>query len=317
VPGRYPEIPESYILINDKKGQFIDQTVAYNPMIKHIGMVTDACWIDMNGDHKPDLVVVGEWMPITVFENKNGKLVNATARYFDKPYTGWWNCLQVSDLNHDGHPDLIVGNLGLNSQCKASDKEPAELYYKDFDGNGSMDPILCFYTQHKSYPGISRDELLDQISMMRSRFPDYKSYADATIDQVFTSDEMKGAGYLSANTFATACFISNSSGKLRQVQLPVQAQYAPVYTITTLDYNNDGYTDLLLCGNIQNESIHFGKYDANYGVLLKGDGKENFTYVDQQHSGFKLKGDVRSAIKVDNSYLFGVNGVGIITYKKK
>jgi hypothetical protein len=315
IPGRYPEAPQSYILINDGKGHFTDQTMQYNASLKNIGMVTDAAWVDMNGDTKPDLIIVGEWMPITVFENTNGKLVDATAKYFDKKYSGWWNCLQVSDINHDGHPDIIAGNLGLNSQCKASDNEPAEMYFKDFDHNGSVDPILCFYIQHKSFPYVTRDELLDQISMMRSRFPDYKSYANATIDQVFTPDEMKGAKHLVANCLSTACFISNAKGKLHEVPLPLQSQYSPVYTITTLDYDHDGKDDLLLCGNIRNTRIRFGKYDANYGVLLKGDGKGHYTYIPQQQSGFKLQGDVRGVLQIDNTLLFSINQNGVKAYK--
>ena len=306
-PGRYPETPQSYILINDGKGHFTDETAQYNLIIKNIGMVTDAAWVDLNGDKKPDLIVVGEWMPITVFENKNGKLVNATAKYFDKEYSGWWNCLQVSDINHDGHPDLVVGNLGLNSQCKASDSEPAEMYYKDFDNNGSVDPILCFYIQHKSYPFIARDELLRQISVIRPRFPDYKSYADATLQQIFTPGELKGVKHLSANFLSTTCFISNAQGKLHAVPLPVQAQYSPVYTITTLDYDHDGNDDLLLCGNINHARLHFGKYDANYGVLLKGDGKGNYQYVSQQQSGFNLWGDVRDVLKINDLLLFSMD----------
>jgi hypothetical protein len=315
IPGRYPEAPESYVLLNDGKGHFTDATTKLNPALKRIGMVTDAAWLDMNGDNKPDLVVVGEWMPITVFENNNGKLTDATAKYFDKKYAGWWNCLTVSDVNHDGHPDIIAGNMGLNTQCKATDKEPAEMYYKDFDDNGSIDPILCFYIQHKSYPYVSRDEMLDQISMMRGRFPDYNSYADATIDKIFTPEEMKGAGHLSANCLSTMCFVSNNKGKLHPIALPLQAQYAPVFTITTLDYDKDGQVDLLLCGNINHARVKFGKYDANYGVLLKGNSNGTFNYLPQQKSGFKLPGDVRAVLKVNDLYLFGINGVGVKAYR--
>jgi len=189
------------------------------------------------------------------------------------------------------------------------------MYYKDFDDNGSVDPILCFYIQHKSYPFITRDELLDQMSMMRSRFPDYKSYADATIDQVFTPDEMKGARHLMANCLSTTCFISNSKGKLHEVPLPLQAQYSPVFTITTLDYDHDGKDDLLLCGNIANTRIRFGKYDANYGVLLKGDGNGHYTYIPQLQSGFKLKGDVRGVLQIDNTLLFSINQNAVKAYK--
>jgi hypothetical protein len=317
VPGRYPEAPQSYILINDGKGHFTDKTNEYNQVLQHIGMVTDAAWVDINGDKTPDLIVVGEWMPIMVFENIKGKLIDATAKYFDKKYTGWWNTLQVSDINHDGHPDLIVGNLGLNTQCKVTDKEPAEMYYKDFDDNGSIDPILCFYIQHKSYPYVSRDEMLDQLSMMRARFPDYNSYADATIEKIFTQEEMKGAKHLAANYLATAFFLSDPQGKLHLKQLPVQAQYAPVYTITLIDYDHDGNDDLLLCGNIEHARLHFGKSDANYGMLFKGDGKGNFNYISQQQSGFNLQGDVRAAIKLNKGLLFSLDKDRLKAYKPK
>jgi hypothetical protein len=316
VPGRYPEAPESYILINDGKGHFTDETAKYNPALKNIGMVTDAACVDMNGDKKPDLVLVGEWMPITVFENSGAKLTDATTKYFDKKYAGWWNCLQVSDINHDGHPDIIAGNVGLNTQCKASDAEPAEMFYKDFDDNGSVDPMLCFYIQHKSYPFVSRDELLDQLSVMRGRFPDYKSYADATMDKIFTAEELKGVKQLTANELATACFISNGQGKLKQVALPLQAQYSPVFTITTLDYDHDGKDDLLLCGNISKARIRFGKYDANYGVLLKGDGKGNYHYIGQQQSGFNIRGDVRSVLQLNNILLFALDKGKLKAYKQ-
>ncbi|WP_413670952.1 VCBS repeat-containing protein [Mucilaginibacter sp. Mucisp86] len=316
IPGQYPEAPESYILINDGKGHFADETAKYNPLLKNIGMVTDAAWVDMNGDKKPDLVLAGEWMPITVFENNGAKLTDATTKYFDKKYAGWWNCLQVSDINHDGHPDIIAGNIGLNTQCKASDAEPAEMFYKDFDDNGSVDPVLCFYIQHKSYPFVSRDELLDQLSVMRGRFPDYKSYADATMDKIFTPEELKGVKKLTANELATTCFISNTQGRLKQMALPLQAQYSPIFTITTLDYDHDGKDDLLLCGDINKARIRFGKYDANYGVLLKGDGKGNYQYINQQQSGFNIRGDVRSVLQLNNILLFALDKGKLKAYKQ-
>jgi hypothetical protein len=317
VPGRYPEAPESYILINDGKGHFTNQTQQWAPQLQHIGMVTDAAFADMNGDRKPDLVLVGEWMPVTILINSNGKLVDQTKNYLDKDYSGWWNKLEVTDLNHDGIPDLIVGNEGTNTQYKGTDAEPAEMIYKDFDNNGSIDPILCFYIEHKSYPYLTRDELFDQISMMRSRFPDYESFANATMKELFTPDELQGAHHLKANDFNSACFISNHSRKLTEKVLPADAQNSPIFTITTLDYNHDGNMDLLLCGNINRARIRFGKYDANYGVLLKGDGKGNFTYIPQLQSGFKITGDVRSVLPINNTLLFGINQSTIVAYKEE
>lgn len=306
-PSRYPQTPKSFLLINDGKGRFTDQIRQIAPALEHIGMVTDAAVLDLNGDKKQDLIVVGDWMPVTAFVSDGHKLKNRTDKYFEKQYSGWWNTLKVEDLNGDGRPDLVMGNLGLNSQCRASDKEPAELIYKDFDNNGGMDPILCFYIMGKSYPYLSRDELLDQMSIMRPRFPDYKSYAEAGLKEIFTTEELRGAKRLKANYLKTAYFESAGDGRFKEKQLPLQAQLSPVYTITCLDYDGDGHKDLLLCGNINQSRIRFGKYDANHGVLLKGNGKGNFTYVPELESGLKLKGDVRSAIVVNNILLVGIN----------
>jgi hypothetical protein len=317
IPGRYPETPQSFLLINDGKGHFIDETKKIAPLLQNIGMVTDAAWIDMNGDKKEDLIVVGEWMPVTVLINSNGKFENKTSSYFDKQYTGWWNKLLTGDFNHDGKPDLIIGNLGLNTQCKASDKQPAEMYYKDFDDNGSVDPILCFYIKDTSYPYVSRDELLDQMSNMRTRFTDYKSYADAKIKDIFTTDEFRDAKHLQANFLKTAFFVSSEDGKLHEKALPLQAQFSPVFSITSIKNDQAGNEDILLCGNINKARLRFGKYDANYGVLLKNDGKGNFSYINQQQSGFHLRGDVRSVISINNTLLFGINQKSIKAYTTK
>lgn len=317
IPGQYPETPQSFLLINDGKGHFKDEAASIAPPLQKIGMVTDAVWIDLNGDKKEELVVVGEWMPVTIFGNSNGKLENKTTAYLDRQYSGWWNKISTGDFNNDGKPDLVIGNQGLNTQCKASDKEPAEMFYKDFDDNGSIDPILCFYIQGKTYPYVTRDELLDQMSIMRTRFTDYKSYSDATLKDIFTEQELSDARQLKVNYLQTACFVSGADGKLHEKKLPIQAQFSPVFTATALDYDEDGKQDVLLCGNINHARLRFGKYDANYGILLKGDGKGGFTYVNQQQSGFNIWGDVRSVININNTMLFGINQQQIRAYKLK
>lgn len=317
IPGRYPEIPRSYVLINDGSGSFKDGTAAVAPQLHRIGMVTDAAWYDLNGDNKQELIVVGEWMPVTVFSNTKGKLSDATDSYFSKQYSGWWNKLLVGDFNQDGKADLVIGNLGLNTQVKASERQPAELYYKDFDDNGSVDPILCFYIQGKSYPYVTRDELLDQISLMRTRFPNYKSYADASLTDIFRPEELKGAGRLSATYLQTAYFEGGAAGKFRERSLPAEVQFSPVYAISALDYNQDGNPDLLLAGNMNQARLRFGKYDANYGMILQGDGKGEFTYIPQNKSGLQLKGDVRSILSMDDMLLFGINQQEIKAYKRK
>lgn len=314
VPGRYPEAPKSYILINDGKGNFSDQTQTVCPELSKPGMVTDAAWVDLDLDQKNELVIVGEWMPVTVYKIENGKLINGTNKFFDKQYSGWWNTISIGDFNNDKRPDLIIGNVGLNTQFKASEKEPLEMYYKDFDNNGSVDPIFSFYIQGTRYPYITRDELLGQLPILRKRFADFKSYADITMDNLFAQKDLQGAGHLTANCMATTCFISTTSGKFEVKELPAQVQYSPTYTIDTLDFNNDGNTDLLICGNNSYSKIRLGKFDANYGVLLAGDAKGNFTYIKQNQSGLHIRGDVRSCVRINEKIYFGICGKNLIAY---
>lgn len=314
VPGRYPEAPRSYILINDGKGNFSDQTQNICPELVKPGMVTDAVWADLDLDKKNELIIAGEWMPISVFKQESGKLANVTASFFDKPYNGWWNTITVEDINSDQRPDIIAGNMGLNTQFKASGKEPLEMYYADFDHNGSVDPIFSFYIQGKRYPYVTKDELVTQLPVMRKRFFEYRSYADITMEDIFQQNELKDAGHLSADHMATSCFLSSPAGKFRAAVLPNEVQYSPVYTINTLDFNNDGKQDLLLCGNNSHTKIRLGKFDANYGVLLQGDGNGNFSYVRQTVSGFNIWGDVRSCVRLNNRFYFGINGKNIISY---
>ncbi len=314
-PGRYPEIPKSYILLNDSKGNFSDQTAKICPELSTIGMVTDAAWVDLDKDGINELIVVGEWMPITVFKNENGKLINKSSQFFDKSYSGWWNTISVGDFNSDGTPDLVIGNMGLNTQFNATEKEPLELHYMDFDKNGSVDPIFSFYIQNKRYPYVTRDELVSQLPSFRKRFANFKSYADVTLEDLFENNEYKSAKHLATNHMSTTCFLSSPGAKFTPSQLPLEAQYSPVYVINQMDYNGDGNTDLVLCGNNSFTKIRLGKFDANYGVLLEGDGKGNFKYIKQSESGFNLWGDVRSAVQINDRIYFGITNKSLTTYK--
>jgi hypothetical protein len=315
VPGRYPEIPTSALLINDGKGTFIDQTKGIAPQLEKSGMISDALWEDLNNDGQEELIITGLWMPITVYGLLDGKLVDQTEQYFSKLHSGFWNTLLIDDINNDGKPDIVAGNLGKNSQMQTSFSEPADLYFKDFDNNGSIDPIICFHIQGTSYPYVTRKELITQIPRMEQKFPTFESYSNATIRHVFTSPELQDAGHLTANHATTSYFEQNAVGIFKEKPLPLEAQYSPVYTINTLDFNKDGHKDLMLCGNINNARIRFGKYDANYGLLLQGDGSGGFNTVEQFRSGFKLKGDVRSSLVFDDMILFGINNQGIMAYQ--
>ena len=315
IPGRYPAPPRSYVLLNDGQGHFADQTAEIAPALQRTGMVSDAAWHDLDGDGTDELVVAGVWMPIRVFGNAGGALSDQTDAYFEKPYRGLWNELLIDDLNGDGAPDLLAGNFGLNSQLQASAEEPAALYYADFDDNGTVDPILSFYVEGTRYPHPTLDELTDQMFMMQSRFASYAQYAEATAEDLFTEEELEKAGTLEANFLETALFVGGKDGALRKAALPVEAQFAPVFALATLDYNGDGHRDLFLGGNINEARIRLGKYDANYGMLLEGDGAGGFRYLPQHESGFELRGDVRNVLEINRTLLFGINRAPVRAYR--
>jgi hypothetical protein len=190
-----------------------------------------------------------------------------------------------------------------------------ELYVKDFDSNGSIEPILTTYVKGIKVPFLTRDELLDQISMMRPRFTDYQSFAEAKLSDVFTEDELKEAQIYKATELKTSLFTLNAGGKYESKPLPSLVQASPIFAFQVADVNEDGYLDLVMAGNMNHSKLRIGKMDANYGLLLLGDGQLNFKLVPQKRTGFWLKGDVRSMLKVEDRWFFGINALGVESYK--
>ena len=317
VPGRYPEAPENLLFINDGKGEFSKASGTMSDGLKSIGMVTDAVWYDADNDGKKDLIVCGEWMRIHVFINKDGKLEEMSDKYFPDALKGWWNKMQFADMDGDGDLDMIAGNWGLNSPIKVSKNEPATLYYGDFDNNGSIDPLICYYIQAKSYPMASRDEMTDQIVSLRQKFPTYTSYSNTTLQDILSDEQLKSANKLEADYFETTYF-ENEKGIFKAKKLPVEANFFPVYAIVTGDFDHDGKQDIILGGNTEHARIKIGKIDAGYGMLLKGDGKGNFEYVPQLKSGLEVKGCIRDIIKTGDKkgekLIFAINNQAPIIY---
>lgn len=316
IPGAYPVTPRSFLLVNDGKGHYSISPTPFDSL----GMVTDARWVDLNNDGRKDLILCGEFMPIKVFINLPGGFEDRTGEYFEENQNGFWNCITVTDVDGDGKPDIIAGNLGQNSQIRVSDKEPGELYYHDFDNNGSIDPFFSFYIQGKSYPYVSRDELNNQIYPMRLKFHSYKAYADASINDIFSEKELAEASKLTVTESRTVCFL-NRGGKFIKTVLPVQAQFSMITKVLAADFTGNGHVDLLLLGNHMDNRLKIGSIDANYGCLLQGDGKGGFTYVPQPVSGLSIKGDIKSAeeILIDGKkyILAGINDERLEFYKEK
>ena len=293
IPNQYPYSPKSYLLENDGKGYFIDVTSQKAAQLEKVGMVTDATWTDFNSDGFPDLILVGEWMPITFFENKNGKLINSSKDKGLNDSEGWWNSIASADFDQDGDLDFIAGNFGLNSQLKSSIKHPVSIYAKDFDQNGSVDPILCCYYGGKNYPTFSKDDIQQQLSMLKNRFVRYSEYADLTIDQIFTPKELVDSKILLAKNFETSYIENLGNNQFRITPLPIETQLAPIFGITTGDFNGDGNVDVVMGGNFKGSRVKYGHYDALKGICLLGNGKGNFEFIDIDKSGLKVNGEIR------------------------
>ncbi|HVU83514.1 MAG TPA: VCBS repeat-containing protein, partial [Puia sp.] len=307
VPGKYPLSPGSRILLNDGKGNFSDATASIAAALLKTGMVTDAAWVDVNGDKQPDLVVVGEYMPVTVYINNKGKLTDESSQYIPFESSGWWNTIYVADMDGDGDQDLVIGNQGLNNQFRASVKEPVSLYYKDFDNNGSIDPVFCYYIDGRSYPAISRDDITGQLPGLKKKFLSYSDYSTATINDLFSPEQLKDAGLLKAVEMRSV-YLENKENKSFELHaLPQEAQYAPVYAIASIDIDGDGKKDLILGGNNAWTRIRYGRYEASHGTLLAGDGKGNFKFSPPIASGITVRGDVRSIAYADPYLFFGMN----------
>ena len=297
VPWRYGTTPTSMLLRNDG-GRFTDVAAQLAPALARAGMVTDAVWQDVDGDRRVDLVVVGEWMPITVFRNAGGgRLEGLTVRGLEKS-GGWWNRIVARDLTGDGHVDFVVGNLGLNSRLAATAVRPATMLVKDFDRNGFVEQVVSVFNDSVSYPLALRDDLLGTLPTLRARFPKYEGYALAKVTDVFTAEELKDAVVREVHTFATSIARNNGDGSFTLVPLPFDAQVAPVYGILVEDLDGDRKLDLLLAGNFDGFKPEIGRMRSGRGLLLRGDGKGNFEIVHSSASGFVAPGQARDIVRL-------------------
>lgn len=291
VPMRYPETPESFVLVNDGTGKFQNQTARLSAGLAKVGMVSSALWTDVNNDGWYDLAVVGEWMPVTFFINNKGTSFTPVTI---ENTNGWWNSINGGDFDNDGDIDYVAGNLGLNSVYQASQDQPVCVYAKDFDDNGSLDPILCRYIQGKEFPVHPRETLTGQIPRLRGATQRYSEYGQKGIKDLVPNAALEDALKLKASLMASV-YIENAGNNVFNVrQLPVDAQFSPLYGISVLDLNDDGNLDILGVGNSYASEPLSGFYDASIGSCLQGDGAGNFSVMRVQQSGFFVDGDAKA-----------------------
>jgi hypothetical protein len=314
-PGNYPKPVSSFIYRNDSKNghiRFTDVTATVAKDLLHIGMVCDAIWTDFDNDGWQDLILAGEWMPVTFLKNDRGIFKNVTDVSGIQDQTGWWNSITAGDFDNDGKMDYIVGNLGKNSFYRASEQYPARVYGKDFDNNGIYDMIPSLYLpdvngEKKEFPAETRDDLLKQINAMRRKFPSYKSYATATMDQVLTEDERKNALILKANNFQTSMIHNDGNGKFSMRAMPAETQFSSINGMAAEDFDGDGNLDLVMNTNDFGTEVSIGRYDALNGLYLKGNGKGGFTPESILQSGIFIPGNGKSLVE-----LRGVKGHGLL-----
>jgi len=320
IPGNYGEIPASVLLENNGHGTFTDVTKTIAPDLLNLGMVTDAQWADIDGDGKKELVVVGDWMPVTVLKFRQGKLQKI--KEIDNS-SGWWNCLTVSDTNGDGYPDLIAGNWGLNSRIKADKQHPARLYVDDFAKNGRSECIPVYYkTDGKAYPYFMKGEMEAEIPQLKKKFLKFSQYAGKGIEEIFSAEQLKHTSVLKVDQTQTCVFINDGKGNFMMEPLPIRAQFSPVFAIVSMDLNEDGLKDLFLGGNFFGVKPQTGRFDANYGTTFIADAEHHYTYLEPQESGLFIKGEARdiAAIKMANGeklIIVARNNDSLYAFKKR
>ncbi len=300
----YPMPPRSYLLQNNSNEnniQFTDITGSVCKELGNAGLISAAIWSDFNADSWPDLILAGEWMPIRFYENVEGVLIDVTSNTGLEKYPGWWNSLSAADFDKDGDIDYVAGNFGLNTRYKVSQSQPMEIIAKDFDRNGTLDPVCSYYVQGNSHPIHHRNIMLSQIPSLRNKFTLYEDYARATISDIFTAEEIRDAYIAEVRFFESAYIENNCDGTFQIHPLPIEAQFAPVFGVLANDYNADGNSDLLLVGNSHSSNVEDGLQDAFTGLYLEGNGKGEFSPVLARESGFFVDGDAKGMAEIKTS----------------
>ena len=315
VAGSYGITPKSYLLLNNGSGTFTTASENFAPGLQHIGMVTDALWSDIDHDGWKDLVIVGEWMPVTVYKNNKGRLQNITQQLKLEKTTGLWTTLYAADISNDGFEDFLVGNWGENSKLKASVDFPLLLYVGDADNNGHVEQILCVARDREYYTFLGKEELEKLLpGIIKKKYLDYKTMAGKTVENILGKN-LPSLTKLAASTLSSA-IINNVNAKLALTKLPGSLQWSPVFSFATGDFNKDGKTDIMSAGNFYGVLPFEGRYDAGYGTILLNNGT-GFLNASPLNSGLILEGEIRDikklkTVKGTTLYIFARNNNSLL-----
>lgn len=295
VPWQFGETPVQYLFENDGKGNFRDITIQISKEFQQVGNVKDFVWVDIDHNGFKDLIVVGHWMPVTVFYN-DGRTLTKRGNTGLEMSNGWWNTLVAEDFDNDGDIDLMVGNWGDNSKFKASIEKPISLYRYDFDGNGTVEPLVSYFHGDRETPFASKEELSKQMPYLNKNFLSFKSFAKASMNELFSAEKLKAADKKEAYILRSSYFENLGNGQFKMIDLPTMAQSSKVNGILVDDFNKDGFKDVLLVGNDYEISTHLGRMDAMHGIILLNDQKGSFAWA--PHQNFDIPGPARTVKKI-------------------
>ncbi|MEX2592919.1 MAG: VCBS repeat-containing protein [Anditalea sp.] len=301
-PRNYPSSPKSYLLKNESSSsmiKFVDVTEELAPDLLDLGMVTQAKWIDVDGDAYQDLIIIGEWMGTTYLKNEKGTFVNKSESVGLSDTQGWWFGLVSDDFDKDGDQDFIVGNLGKNYKYQAKEDSPFSLYTYDYDNNNKKDIVLSYLDKGIKVPVRGRECSSQQIPAIKTKFKDYHSFATASLEEIYTTEHLEKSTHYQVKNFAHSYMENLDNGQFKLTPLDNFAQIASINTMVTLDVNQDGHLDVVYAGNLYGSEVETPRSDASYGGLLMGDGKGGFISQMPYESGLMIKGEVKSAQKMN------------------
>lgn len=286
-------VPGEGMLISKKNGTFEKSSVSNSLDLSNLGLINDAASTDLNNDGFDDLIVVGDYMPVQIYYGSQDGLKPPDSTTNISQAYGWWNTLEIADLDNDGDQDIIIGNHGTNSRFKADSDHPVCMHINDFDNNGSIEQIVCVFNGEKSYPLALRHDLVKQLPGLKKRYLKYDSYINQTVEDIFTEEQRANMITLKANEMRSMVLL-NTGGSFQMLPLPIEAQLAPIYAIEAIDVNLDGILDLVMGGNLHNVKPEVGRYDATDGIVLLGNGDGHFESMGDIETGFTAKGEIRA-----------------------
>ena len=316
ISGKYGFSSQSYLLINNGKGYF--SSLSGKKGVEVSGMVTDAKWVDLDGDSWLDLLIVGEWMPIRIFKNDQG-ILNEIKNTSLENTSGWWQTIEITDADNDGDSDVILGNQGENTRHQPSKEFPMYLYVSDFDNNGTLDPLITYQSKKGIFPIHTRDELIKQIPSLKKKFVKHEDFAGKTISQILGAEMIRKSNRLEVNLFSSISLENIGNLNFNIKKLPKEAQFTPIYSILATDINGDNLPDLITGGNNEETAPYFGTYDAGRGLVLLGKGDANFSPLSAEKSGLNISGQIRDIKKLNLQrtmhLIIGLNDDKALLYK--